>query len=446
MARLILDEKGKRRAFRLNNGRLTIGSSADNSLVLVSSDVADTHAEIRVEDGTVTLIPKPGVMPPTLLGRAVKQPTRLAANSEFKIGSAVFRIVADEQASVPAPGATKSSRSDGVSARRTASGDGARIQHTRRTVKRGMPTWAILAVVALVGVVGYFFFRNWLEDGLETEWDPTARYHEAVLAYQEGSVKRAKEELGRIDLTRVTPELKEKVQEFQDKVKGDEERALLAEHNMSGTKWLDSNLKGYAKSYLSGDRAERPKARYFVRRCDEFKQEWPKHPELEWVNRYRSRFAKIAEMDSPAEYADLEWEVGRRTAAKPRDYALVFRLIDQFLLESEGDQRAAGQALYQDQIAGREEYFLDRMQESRYQWEKQQYGKAVEWLVQVILKIGDEAMEDQAIDFFLKMQTVDGAPLSDRYLASYKSNRPEQFEILMEHERLREAARSAGVL
>lgn len=449
MARLILDENGKRRAFKLNNGRLTMGSGAENSLVLSSMDVAEVHAELRVEDGEVTLVPKPGVLPPTLLGRPVKQPTRLAANAEFKVGSAVFRVESDDQPQVPgkrASAATTGATRSGAGRSAGGSRRPAGIQHRRRTVSRGMPTWAIFAIIIAVCGVGYFFGRSWLEDGLDTEWDPTARFHEAQVAYKEGSIKRASDELERIDLSNVTPELKQAVIDLKAKVAADVGRASLGEYNMKGTEWLDGNLKKYAKSFLSGDRAERPKARYFVKRCDEFKEAWPNHPELDWVNRYRARFAKIADMESPTEYADLEWEVSRRVAAKPRDYAHVFRLLDQFLLDATGEEKTQAQALYQEQVTGREAYFVDRLQESRYQWGKKQYGQAVEWLVQVILKIGDESMEDQAIDAFLKMRAQDGALLSDRYLGSYQSNRPEQFEILMKHSKLKAAAKAAGLL
>ena len=47
MARLILDDGGKRRAFKLNPGRMTIGSGEGATLRLDSGDVAEVHAELR---------------------------------------------------------------------------------------------------------------------------------------------------------------------------------------------------------------------------------------------------------------------------------------------------------------------------------------------------------------------------------------------------------------
>ncbi|MFT7668835.1 MAG: hypothetical protein ACI8X5_001535 [Planctomycetota bacterium] len=444
MARLILDENGKQRAFRLNDGRLTIGSGESNSLTLSSPDVAEVHAELRVADGVVTLVPKPGVMPPTLLGNPVKQPTRLAANAEFKIGASLFRIVSDDQSAAPAK--AKAPAVARKTKKPTEGGRSGGVERRRRTVKKGIPGYAIVGIVLVICVVGYMFGTSWLEDGLETKWDPGERFLQARVAYNSGSIKAAEEELSRIDLSLVTPELKVKVLELRNMIAADASRANLNEYNMKGIQWLDGNLKGYAKSYLSGDRAERHKARYFMKRCAEFEKLWPKHPDQDWVNRYKKRFGKIAKMDSPDEFTDLEWEVKRRVGGKPRDYILVFKIINKFLAENGGEAKTKAQAVYAEQIIGREEYHLDRMLQAKFHWERKEYGQAIEWLVQVIVLIGDESMEDQAIDFFLKMQTNTGEPLSDRYLATYQKNRKEQFAVLMTHPRLKAAAQTAGLL
>lgn len=96
MARLILEDGGQRRAFRVNPGKLTIGSGEGAALKLSSTDVAEVHAELVIgEDGSMVLHPRPGVLPPTVLGRPVKTPTRLPANGEFRIGEAVFRLEAE---------------------------------------------------------------------------------------------------------------------------------------------------------------------------------------------------------------------------------------------------------------------------------------------------------------------------------------------------------------
>jgi hypothetical protein len=455
MARLILDDGGKRRAFKLNPGRMTIGSGEGATLRLESPDVAETHAELQVkEDGSVTLVPRPGVMPPTLLGRPVKEATPLAGDAEFKIGGASFVVQSDGAGAKAAPAspvrAPQRAVARGAAAPRTAArpaaeSGGGRVQRRRRTVERGIPTWAVIGILAVIAVVALFFGKGWLEDGGGNGYDPAERYREAVSAYNEGAYKRTLDELERVDLERSGPELREQVKTLRKQAEEGIAAAAEAEHNVVGTKWLDTNIKRYQENYLSGDRADRARARLFVKRCDDFRRRWPRHPEMEWIDRYRSRYAKLAEMDTPDRLADVQWEVERLTAAKPRDYALVFRLIDRFLEGASGSDATTAEALRATQVQERQEYFTDRMQQARYEWERQQYGQAVEWLVQLIIKVGDSAMEDQAADALLKMVNQEGQKLTDLYLENYRTHRPEDFERMMRHGGLRAAAQAAGI-
>jgi len=98
------------------------------------------------------------------------------------------------------------------------------------------------------------------------------------------------------------------------------------------------------------------------------------------------------------------------------------------------------------QIAERQEYFDDRMLQAKWHWERREYGQAVGWLVNVIVMIGDEDMEQQAIDAFLRMKTVDGEPIVDEYLGSYKEYQPDVFEKLVSFPRIREVAKEEGLL
>jgi hypothetical protein len=450
MARLILDDGGARRAFKLNPGRMTIGSGEAATLRLASGDVAEVHAELRVgEDGEVTLVPKPGVMPPTLLGRPVRQATRLSAPAEFKIGGASFQVQADEAAapapSRPARGPQAAVAAPAGSRAEAGSGGRGRVQRRQRTVERGIPTWGVVGILAVIAVVALVFGKGWLEDGGGNGYDPAERYRVAVDAYNEGAYKRTLDELDRVDLERAGTELRNQVRELRGLAEAGVEASEVAAHNVIGTKWLDTNIKRYQENYLSGDRADRARARLFVKRCDDFRRRWPQHPELDWIERYRSRYADLAEMDTPDRLADVSWEVERLTAAKPRDYGLVFRLLDRFLERAEGADASAAEALRAEQRTERDEYFTDRMQQARYEWEREQYGQAVEWLVQLITKVGDASMEDQAADALLKMVNKQGQPLTDLYLASYKEHRPEDFERLMKHAGLRRAAQESGL-
>jgi hypothetical protein len=445
MARLILDENGKRRAFKLNNGRMTLGSGEGCTLRLQSDGVADVHAELRIEDGDITLIPKPGVLPPQLLGQAVKQAVRLAPNAEFHLGGALLRIESDEAG----PAVRKSAGAAASSPQRSASGTGgsraAGVTRQRRQIKKGMPVWLMLGLFAGAASLVFFGGKYWLDKNGEVEWNPVARYEDAKNAYAEGGTKRALMELDKIELDRVTPELRKAVEELRAMCTEDTSTSVVAEHNMKGTEDLDSNIKKYLDRYLAGDKATRPAARLFVKRCDAFKKEYPTHKEIGWVDRFRKRYAKIAEMNSPSTFEDVEWEVKRITAGKPRDYRTVFVLLDR-VLDTDAGSAASTAALRSEQEGERQEYYVDRLLQSQFHWKKKEYGKAVEWLVQVIIKIGDKEKEGAAIDSFLKMADHKGSALAARYLESYRNNRPQDFEVMMTFPRLKDAAKEAGLL
>ena len=159
MVRLILEEGGQRRAFKVNQGKLTIGSSESCTLTIASEDVAENHAELEIAGDVITLRPRKGVLPPMMFGQPVKGERSLTLGSEFTIGDAKFRIedpdAPAQAAAQPGAGASRSSRRGGktvgtpknVPQRRTG-------ERTRpvATIERGMPSWLI--VVLLLGGVG----------------------------------------------------------------------------------------------------------------------------------------------------------------------------------------------------------------------------------------------------------------------------------------------------
>ena len=60
MAKLILEENGKRRAFNLGDGVLSVGAGEEAKLRLAVSDVADVHVDLELRGTTLTLRPRTG--------------------------------------------------------------------------------------------------------------------------------------------------------------------------------------------------------------------------------------------------------------------------------------------------------------------------------------------------------------------------------------------------
>jgi hypothetical protein len=103
MTRLVVEEGGKRRAFKVGDGVITVGSGASATLKLASTKVAEVHAEIVVHGGVVTVRPKPGVTPPTLKGRAQSAEFTVPAGATVVIGDAKLTVDPPDPAQAPAP-------------------------------------------------------------------------------------------------------------------------------------------------------------------------------------------------------------------------------------------------------------------------------------------------------------------------------------------------------
>lgn len=451
MARLILEENGARRAFNLREGKLTIGSGESCSLTLASEDVAEVHAELELRGDVATLFPRAGVTPPKVLGRPITKPTRLPKSAEFRIGSAVFRMQSDDQpVATGAAAKPRAARASGGTARPRAAAASneerpQRIEHRRRSVQRGIPTWMVLGIIGVVCLVGYFVGKMWLEDRAP-EYDPKSSYMNALAASNEGALAKALDDLNHVNLEGTDLEFQKQVETLRKSVEKRIKASEVDAWNMTGDKILEQQLKGYEGKYLKGSGVTRAKARLFIKRCDDFAKTYPEHSQLDWVKRYRKRWIDKAEFSQPDDVEDVTWEVYMLTNGKPRDYATVFSLLESVLQRAEGEDRDAALALIDEHTTGREEYFLDRMLQSKFHWEKKEYGAAVEWLVQVITKIGDDDMRDQATDALLKMTNQEGIPLTNLFLGGYQSSRPWQFEELIKDPRIKSAAKEAGLL
>ena len=87
MTRFIVEEGGKRRAFKASEGVITIGSGEKAMLKLASPGVAEVHAELEMKDGVVRLRLKPGVVPPQVGGKPAESEQLLAPGTVLKLWS-----------------------------------------------------------------------------------------------------------------------------------------------------------------------------------------------------------------------------------------------------------------------------------------------------------------------------------------------------------------------
>ncbi|MAF64314.1 MAG: hypothetical protein CMJ84_01470 [Planctomycetes bacterium] len=427
MARLTLEEGGTHRAFKLNPGKITIGSAEACTLRLSSADVAEVHAELEITADATILTPRPGVAPPTILGRPVSGPTRVPGNGEFRIGGALFKV--SDGTDLPAA----STAAPRKSASRPA------VTRARRTVKRGVPTWGIVLGLAVGGIMIYFVGRGWLGEAAEVVYNPNERLRVATENFNEGAIGRAELEIERIDLA-LAPELRPQVEALQAKIAGRSAAAEVAAWNVEGNKHFETQLKGFVSKYMLGDNVPRERARVFIKRCEDFRKRWPAHPELTWVNRYQTRYASIAKMHEAPTFTDVAYEIKTLTWAKPRDYRRSFEMLAQFEQGATGADYDACTELHDTLVTERDAYFTDRMQQAKWHWERKETGQSVATLVELVIGMGDAEMADQAAFEFVRLPGI------EEWLKGYRSRKPEKFQLLIEHSSIRDFARECGLL
>ncbi|MFT4709164.1 MAG: hypothetical protein ACI8Q9_000282 [Planctomycetota bacterium] len=192
---------------------------------------------------------------------------------------------------------------------------------------------------------------------------------------------------------------------------------LLQASNAVGTKYFQEKLVKYADKHLSGEPGH-PEARVFVERSQEFRNRWPSHPEMDWVDRNVGRFASFVDLSKPPTWADMGWKLERLVHGTPKDYAQAFKAMDEFVLTASDTDKMLAKNRRGVMVEERATYFLDRMQQARYELENGNKSESMRLLIYGIIYSGDSALESEAAGYLLKQANVTGV------LKGYRQSRP----------------------
>lgn len=408
MTRLILEEGGKRRAFKVGDGVITIGSGAHAALKLTGAGVAELHAELVIHGGQVTLKPKPGVLPPKLAGRSLTNDAIVTPGVAIKIGDATLTVEPPEGAEAIAKVKTKSVEKE-------------EWQRSNRELYKstGIKPAHMLILLVPVGIVVFFLFKKGVEQAPPSALLAQTQYFHAQDMYKSGVLDAALADLDKIPKdAELSPDLAAKIESLRAEVLQAKSTADLAAENELGTKFFDTQLKNFEQTRLQG-KIDRPAARVFLKRIAEFEKRWPKHPQIEWSQRMKASYGVMVDMTKPATYADIEFEAKALTWASPRDYAQVFAILQRFIDGAEPDERAKALVLVDQMIKERKDWYEDRTQQAKYEYERNQVGKSVNLLLMLSTYCGDEEMERVAAERLLDV------PRLDEHLRGYRSSRPD---------------------
>jgi len=286
----------------------------------------------------------------------------------------------------------------------------------------GPPVGLIIAGIFLgLGVLGWAFMS-----GVNKPNSATTMIAAAEKAYAQGfgsTDVETKLRLAEADSS-MSAEQRVQIKDLRQRLKVRDAEVALATHNILGTTYMQKKLKNYSDRYLTG-KPDKPKARVFLQRCVVFKQRWPEHPEMDWVERQERRFAGFVSLSDAPTFEDVAWEAEALTYAKPRDYKMAFDALDSFMATASGDDKTLAANLKKTMEADRKEYHEDRMLQAEYELkENTDEAAAVQWLVWGVIGMGDQDMSDEAAKYLLNMPSVDA------YLRGYRTKQPLVFERL----------------
>jgi hypothetical protein len=254
-----------------------------------------------------------------------------------------------------------------------------------------------------------------------------------------GNLDIAEQKLDEVARADTHPEENRRANELRSRL-GELRRQLeIDSSNRLGDKYFDVKLERYEKKWLAGTPSA-PKIRLFLERCREFRERWPEHPRLDWVDRNEARFRGHVDLSTPRTWDDVTWELNYLVDQPTRNYALAVRLVDAFLDHADGEELVAAKERRDELVSERAAYFEELMTEARRAFdEKDDVAQAVWHLVHGTIWIGDPNLADRAASTLVKIPD-----LAD-HLRGYAREHPDRLELLLENARVRAYADANGL-
>lgn len=439
MARLIVRDGDRRKAYRIQKGRLTIGSGEEARLRLESEGVAETHAVLEVRDGRARLVPHPGAPCPLIDGEEVAEAVDLDFGQRVELGAAVLEWAPEEgdlaesepedseEPEPDHPPAFEAPKS--VVRARKSSLPSYRGKHKE---KSSTPTVLIAVLVAVVlGAAFWFFFQRGGSAGLSAS--ERIRLVEAEL--DQGDLANAERLMADFSPASLSGDTRAAYEALRERYDEAQLRSKQDAANVEGFEYYNKKLADYYDKHLAdGDHPER--GYFLLLRCREFTQRWPSHPEVSWVGKTKSELG--ISLDRAPTYPELAWAVDYIVGSKPRRFDWADELVDRFLADC-GEACDEGERLQDKVDWERRDYFSGRREEANSHYQNGKADRAVGILIELVRYINDEDMQDRACQSLLKI------PELEAFLRYQKDTDEHAFAELLENERMAAYVKEKGL-
>ncbi len=449
MARLILEEGGAKRRFKLSTGKLTFGSSDKATLTLASDDVAAMHGQIEMgEDGAVLRIAK-GVVAPKVGGRTLEGRHVMREGQVVAIGGAKLSVEYDEgEGPAAASSAAQPVARQSAGARSGRSGGGRTVQRQRPQAKRGgVPGWlvALLVLGGIVGV-GYAILGNTAENMKGEVFNYDVQFAVIDRTKDEDPASARTEFRALLNHPEITAPQKAQVEKeillLDDRLANLDDTA----RNSDASGYLKMRLFDYSEKFPVTE--DRSYARVFMSRASRFVEEYPTHPDLPRLERIMRRVEPVAVLDEPAIFRDLELEVMGLTGQKPRDYPAGFAAIEKFVAGSNSvDDYEKAEKLKAETLQSESDFYEEQLDLAAIVYDKAKYpdkfnpGQAVADMVRIITSCDNDAFKEDAARRITGITEV-----GPSFLRGYKRQQPDKWIKMMEVPVLEEFARANGLI
>jgi len=297
-----------------------------------------------------------------------------------------------------------------------------------------MPSGLIVVLILAIAGVGFLLFRSQAESLSDEGFSAKASQVRLEAVLRESDFRSARKEIDKVKRhwNELDSNWRTTFTGFEKRVEAAEQEAILLGKNSQGDPYYQTQLANYISKYLSTP--NRPAARVLLKRIDWFEKEYPRHPKLDQLRKWRERWRTTAAVGEPATFDDVAWEFKTLTWANPRDYKAAFALLEGFLATATASERARGEAMRAEHVGQRREYFHEELQQAKHEFEMgiaDQTAKAVRGLTELVTKIGDPDMANDAAERMILIRGI------ERPIQGYYNYERGTYDALMENQIIR---------
>jgi len=158
-----------------------------------------------------------------------------------------------------------------------------KVQRSRPRVQRGLPSGAMVGIVLAVVVIAGFLLRKGFQVSAENVVDPRAMLQSVGNAIEEASYEEASRLLAQLPSDKLSRAQRDLVATYDEQIEDGFEARRKAAYYRTSHKWFETYLKGYESKWLQGE-PPKSRIRFFLKNAREFRERWPEHEEIDWVN------------------------------------------------------------------------------------------------------------------------------------------------------------------